>query len=209
MGGFIRRRLSVLLAAFLAPLLAASGFTLWSDTEAGADDVTQTFACFTSSTNRIRPSRCQCRERVRRVRFTPAARRPLVRWTSRSRSATPWSSRGCARRPRLGDGLGVVRLDRSCLWSGRREHGDDHHGCGAVHGVERPRCRQSPQPWDPQVSGSSSSSKFRTRWRCGSRTRPDRGTAAAPTVFTSCRSCPSPSRSRPTSLRPATAPRAT
>jgi hypothetical protein len=51
MGGFMRRRISVLVAALLA--LASSGFTMvWlSDNEAGADDVTQTFACFTSLTN--------------------------------------------------------------------------------------------------------------------------------------------------------------
>ncbi len=49
----MRRRLSVLLAAFLAPLLAALGFTLWNDSEAGADEVTQMFACFSPLTNTV------------------------------------------------------------------------------------------------------------------------------------------------------------
>ncbi len=50
MGDFMRRRISVLVAALLA---LASGFTMvWlSDTEAGADEVTQTFACFSPLTN--------------------------------------------------------------------------------------------------------------------------------------------------------------
>ena len=41
----MRRRISVLIAALLA---LVSGFTMvWlSDTEAGADEITQTFACF-------------------------------------------------------------------------------------------------------------------------------------------------------------------
>ena len=47
----MRRRLSLLLAALLA--LASSGLAvvLLSDTEAGADDVTQMFACFSPLTN--------------------------------------------------------------------------------------------------------------------------------------------------------------